>query len=297
MVRPGPAGPRSTVPRVPAPDLHVTDSAPAQAEPAGEAPLVVVVHGAMDRASSFGRVARSLRELHVIRYDRRGYGRSIGAGIGTLDDHVADLLAVLDDRPACVFGHSIGGVIALVAAVARPELVRSVLAFEPPTPWAAWWPRRATPGTDSDAEVHAETDLAGAPAGGVDPAEEAEAFMRRAVGDRIWARLPARTREDRLAEGPALLADMASVTGPAPFHPASIAASVIVGCGAESSWWHRRAAEELAAELAHGALAVVGGAQHGAHLSHPSAVAALVCDATQAGFPDWRSAGSDEERR
>ena len=93
--------------------LHVLD----QPGDVPGAPLVAIVHGAMDRAASFGRVARQLGHLHLVRYDRRGYGRSAGMAPGTLDDHVEDLLAILGGRPATVFGHSIGGVVALAIGV------------------------------------------------------------------------------------------------------------------------------------------------------------------------------------
>src|SRR5919112_549988 len=44
-------------------------------------PLVVLVHGSLDRCAAFARVvaAEALAGLHTIRYDRRGYGRSIDA--------------------------------------------------------------------------------------------------------------------------------------------------------------------------------------------------------------------------
>lgn len=243
------------------PGIHVVDdpAAPSAAEtPVGAppAPLVVIVHGAMDRSSSFGRVAKQLSHLHVVRYDRRGYGRSAGARLGSLHDHVDDLLAIIDDRPAVVFGHSIGGVIALYAAAEAPELVRSVLAYEPPTPWAPWWPESPAPPADAE--------------------EEAEAFMRRAIGDRFWSRLPARTRADRRAEGPALRADVASLDGPRPFDPAIVGSPVIVAAGEEASWWHARAASELAAELPRAEHEIVAGAQHGVHLTHPKATAHLI---------------------
>lgn len=221
---------------------------------------VVVVHGGMDRASSFGRVARHLSDLPLVSYDRRGYGASIEAGVTDLDGHVADLLDVIGEEPVVLFGHSMGGVVSLVAAARRPDLVRSVLAFEAPTPWAPWWPARS-----SD------------PAADRDPAEEAERFMRRMVGDSIWERLPARTRQARRAEGPALLADLDSLLLDAPpFDAGAIVAPCLSAAGGETTWWHRRAAEELADQLPVGELAVVDGATHGAHLSHPGAVAALV---------------------
>jgi pimeloyl-ACP methyl ester carboxylesterase len=234
-------------------DLHVVDDA----GPGGSASTVVIVHGAMDRSASFGRVARHLDGLHVVRYDRRGYGRSAARSPGTLEDHVDDLLAVIDSRPVTVFGHSIGGVIALIAAERRPELVRSVLAYEAPSPWAPWWPQPTTPPPD-------------------DPADEAEAFMRRAIGDHFWRRLPARTRADRRAEGQALRADIASVQGTAPYDPARIEVPVLAAAGSETTWWHQRATRELAEAAPKGEPAVVAGAEHGAHLTHPTATAHLV---------------------
>jgi pimeloyl-ACP methyl ester carboxylesterase len=236
------------------PDLHVIDKPPADG---AEAPRVVIVHGAMDRSASFGRVGRHLRDLHVVRYDRRGYGASAALGTGTLDEHVEDLLRVLDGRPATVFGHSIGGVIALVAAERAPDLVPSLLAYESPEPWAPWWPQPK-------------------PRPARDPADEAEAFMRRAIGDRFWSRLPARTREARRSEGPALLADLVSLRGAPPYDPARITVPVIAAAGAETTWWHLRATRELAEALPAGELAVVPDAEHGVHLAHPAAAAHLV---------------------
>ncbi|HWJ64389.1 MAG TPA: alpha/beta hydrolase [Acidimicrobiales bacterium] len=235
------------------PDLHVVEPTPSDPS----APLVVIVHGAMDRSSSFGRVARQLGDLHVVRYDRRGYGRSVGCAPGTLDDHVADLLSIVDEREVTVFGHSIGGVIALIAATRRPDLVRSVLAYEAPTPWTDWWPQpRSAPPED--------------------PAEEAEAFMRRAIGDHFWNRLPARTRADRRAEGGALRTDIASLQGGAPFEAAELSVPVLAAAGSDTTWWHQRATRELAEAAPMGEHAVVAGAEHGAHLTHPTATAHLV---------------------
>lgn len=234
--------------------IHVVDQ-PAPDHPG--APVVVIVHGAMDRSSSFGRVAKQLGELHVVRYDRRGYGRSAEVPVGTLRDHVDDLLAIIDGRDVTVFGHSIGGVIALIAAQEAPDQVRSVLAYEAPAPWSSWWPT-SPPEPDDD------------------PAEAAERFMRRAIGDHFWNRLPARTRADRRAEGPALAADIASLHGTAPYDPAAIAVPVIAAAGSDTTWWHQRATQELADAVRAGEHAVVAGAEHGVHLTHPAATAHLV---------------------
>jgi pimeloyl-ACP methyl ester carboxylesterase len=227
-------------------------------EPDG-GPPVVVVHGGLDRASSFGRVARQLADVPVVMYDRRGYGRSIAAGAAPIDEHVEDLLRVIGGEPATVFGHSVGAVIAILASLRHPELVSALVAYEPPLPWLDWWPRRSGASPESD------------------PGDEAERFMRQMVGDQIWERLPARTRAERRAEGPALCADLASLHGGvALFDPGAVRVPLLVAAGSETSWWHRRAAEELAAAVPGAELAVLAGADHGAHLGQPSAVAALV---------------------
>ena len=77
---------------------------------------MVLVHGAMDRNTSFARVAEALAPSPIVRYDRRGYGRSRPAGTGPLAAHVDDLVAILGDDPAVVVGHSYGGLVALGAA-------------------------------------------------------------------------------------------------------------------------------------------------------------------------------------
>ena len=61
------------------------------------APTVVLVHGAMDRAASFGRAMRRMGHLDVVAYDRRGYGASLDAGTSEhLTDHAHDLGSVID---------------------------------------------------------------------------------------------------------------------------------------------------------------------------------------------------------
>src|SRR3954447_17941845 len=91
--------------------------------------LVVLVHGSMDRSGSWVRVVRELRDRHTVRYDRRGYGRSLDDGPGTMDQHVADLFAVIESRPCVVAGHSYGAAIALAAAQRRPDLVQGVVSY------------------------------------------------------------------------------------------------------------------------------------------------------------------------
>jgi len=249
-------------------------------------PLVVLVHGSLDRCAAFARVvaAEPLAGLHTIRYDRRGYGRSIHAGPPAgLDEHVDDLLGVVDGRPAVVVGHSFGGLVAIVAAIRAPEVVRAVAAFEPPQPWLPWWPATS----------------AGGAAARVGPADAAEAFLRRMVGDARWEALPLRTRELRREEGTALAAELASVRASPepPLDPAQLAVPLLVGRGSRSSAHLRRSAEELARAVPGAELSEVEGADHGAHLSHPADVAAWARRAVDLVRDKWsapRGSGPDK---
>lgn len=236
------------------------------AQEVGEGPLVALVHGAMDRSGGMLRVRRILQtSCRVLRYDRRGYARSLAAGPPvSFDQQVDDLARLLDGRPATLAGHSFGALICLALAERQPLLVRSVLAFEAPKMWAPWWPG-GTPGAIALGE-------------GGGPEDAAEWFLRRMIGDELWDRLPNSMRAERRAEGPTLLAELRSVRPPAPipFEASAITVPVLAAFGTETRPHHMRATEELARNVQRGELRVVEGSSHGAHLSHPDQFAGLV---------------------
>ena len=177
---------------------------------------MVLVHGAMDRNTSFARVAEALAPLPVVRYDRRGYGRSRTAGTGDLATHVADLVAILDGQPGDVVGHSFGGLVALGAAALAPDLVTAVGSYEAPVPWVEWWPYRSA--------LLAE-----------DPEGAAERFLRHHIGDDRWERLPLRWREERRAEGMAMAHENDGLGPPdPPFDPTRLVMPVVIGRGGAS---------------------------------------------------------------
>ena len=235
-------------------------------------PAIVLVHGSMDRGSSLRATARRLADdFHVVLYDRRGYGRSRDLG-GPFDveTNVEDLVAVLRGRPAVVFGHSLGGDIALAAAQRHPEMIRAVGAYEPPMSWEPWWPE-ATAGSEAvDCAEKEGTEAA------------AEMFIRRMIGDELWGRLPSATRAERRAEGAALVGELVDVRRAAPYDTAAIAVPVLLACGESGAAHHRRAAailrERLAAAAADGRVVFVDvpGTGHGIHLQNPQALAELV---------------------
>jgi pimeloyl-ACP methyl ester carboxylesterase len=240
--------------------LHVVDHPAAEAD--GAFPVVILVHGSLDRGTSFARVVRRLPDLHVVTYDRRGYHRSRGALplAMSLEDHMADLVGIVAGRPSVLVGHSYGGDVALGAAAACPGVVRAVGVYEPPLPWSDWWPRRK--GGDMAAE---------------DPATFAEGFFRRVVHDDAWERLPERARAERRADGPALVAELASIRREhSPIDFANLTVPVVLGRGGRSLPHHRRAIDALAELLPTSEIIEFPGATHGAHLSHPDAFAAFV---------------------
>jgi pimeloyl-ACP methyl ester carboxylesterase len=102
---------------------------------AGE-PLVLVHGSWVDGGVWSGVLPLLARSFEVVAYDRRGHSRSsCPPGQGSVRDDVDDLASLIESlelSPAHVAGASMGGSIALRLAAARPELLRSVAAHEPP---------------------------------------------------------------------------------------------------------------------------------------------------------------------
>ena len=102
----------------------------------GQIPLVLV-HGSWTSHHSWDLVVPGLAEsFRVLVYDRRGHSRSQRpAAQGSVREDVADLAALVEQlgfAPAWVAGNSFGGSITLRLAAERPDLLRGVMAHEPP---------------------------------------------------------------------------------------------------------------------------------------------------------------------
>ena len=118
-------------------DLHIRRDG----RPAGQAPTLLLLHGLTDSGEGWHRAAAHWGgAYHVVAVDQRGHGSSPRFTREQLDGHpgdvlVDDALALLEqlDEPPVVVGHSLGGAVALVAAVRRPDLVRA-LVLEDPAP-------------------------------------------------------------------------------------------------------------------------------------------------------------------
>lgn len=105
-----------------------------------DGPTIVLLHGmgaASDR-SSWAEVAPRLEGDHrLLVPDLRGHGASPRPASYTLDEMAADvahLMDLLGIARATVVGHSMGGVVAIVLAQARPDLVEALVVEDAPPP-------------------------------------------------------------------------------------------------------------------------------------------------------------------
>jgi pimeloyl-ACP methyl ester carboxylesterase len=246
-----------------------------------EAPLIALVHGTMDRSAGLLRLSRCLdHAFRVLRYDRRGYGRSVThPGPFDVDHQVSDLVGLLGGRRALVFGHSYGGNIALAIAARHPESVVAVAVYETPLSWLDWWP-----GTTAGADAIATRG---------DPADAAERFVRRLISDARWEKLPPSTRAARRSEGPAMVGELVDLREHAPWTATDIAVPVVAMFGERGAAHHRSGTEYLARELPDSHVVAIEEAHHFGPNTNPEAVAAAICElASRVGH-----SGHDEQRR
>ncbi len=238
---------------------------------ADDAPLVALIHGTMDRSSGMLKLSRRLdQRFRVLRYDRRGYGRSVPddgehTGPFAMSDQVGDLVALLAGRRAVLIGHSYGGNVALAAAMLRPDLVAGVAVYETPMSWEPWWPTT--------------TAGAAARAAGGSPAEAAEQFMRRLIGDLTWEALPARTRDTRRSEGAAMVGELNDLRDNRPWLAARIACPVVLGVGSLANEHHRVGMRHLLSVFPDAQLHELEGCRHDAPTSHSQQFSDTIVDA------------------
>ncbi len=226
---------------------------------------VIFVHGALDRAESFARMARHLDEFDVVAYDRRGYQHSRDVAPVTLDNHVEDLLRVVNreerGRAVIAFGHSFGGVVTWGAALRDPTRINLVVNYEAPFPWLL---RHDHP----------------RPAPDDDPAREAELFFSRVVSAGAWSKLSAAQRDSRRRDGPALLVDLREIRRAAP--PYDLAklrtpSTYVHGDGAHSNYY-RRLGETLHSLNPEITAEEITDSDHSAHLRRAPILSSLITE-------------------
>jgi pimeloyl-ACP methyl ester carboxylesterase len=115
----------------------------------GGGDTVVLTHGFLDDATSFGALAERLATAghRVVAFDWRGHGETERVAVGCyyhFADYVLDLeelLPQLSDPPPHLVGHSMGGTACALYAGTRPHAIRSLTLIEgigpPATPPSA----------------------------------------------------------------------------------------------------------------------------------------------------------------
>ena len=234
----------------------------------GGAPILFV-HGVMDRGAAFLRTTRRLDDVSWTIYDRRGYGRSAGGEPVEFSSHVDDLVAIVDSMSGddlTIVGHSLGGLLALHAASLRPERVTSVVAHEAPLSFLDWWPV-------ADAEGRRLEDD--------EPAVGLDRFMRRVIGDAAWDALPESTRQQRIGEWPAVLAELVTVRDQGAFDVDAVRAPCVISRAHPSGDHRVGAGEWLVSNLPRAELVLLHDSVHNAHMADPDRFAGLVRHAQQ----------------
>jgi len=224
---------------------------------------VICVHGGLDRGGSFSRLARRLDTFDVIAYDRRGYQGSRGVGPLGFDENVDDLVALIEreapSAPVIVFGHSFGGLVGVGAGLRDPAGLRLLICYESPFPWLL---ARSNVGPDlSD-----------------DPSAEAERFFKRMVAPDVWDRLSPSEKDSRRDDGPALLSDLrVARSRKAPLDVAALQIPLVYAFGDDATQdYYQELGDELARQNPRVTLRQLVRAPHGAHLSNPDQLAALI---------------------
>jgi pimeloyl-ACP methyl ester carboxylesterase len=222
------------------------------------APVTVLVHGAVDTGASFAEVLRHLPAVRTVTYDRRGCGSAwqLLTPALTLGDHVDDLIDVIDGRLVTVVGHSLGGLVAIGAALRRPDLVRSVGVYETAMPWTSWWTPDERRAMLAEIEANSARALRRA---GIDPAETAR----------------------RRTEWEACRQEVSGLFTE-PFRWRELVTPLTVGVGSASTSNSARDSRLIAGQLQAG-LMEFPGAGHLAHRTHPELFARLVMRSVRRG--------------
>lgn len=258
---------------------HLINGVDLRVELLGRGPsTIVLVHGSWTDHHSWQLVAEPLARRHrVVTYDRRGHSHSGGSPSGATrrheEDDLAGLIEMVEDGPVHLVGSSYGASIALGLARRRPNLVRSVVAHEPPLFGSAVG---AGPGA-IDASL-AETLLA--EVGGLirsgDHERAAELFIEQvALGPGTWRLLPEDSRRIFVANAPAFLDTIADPCWADV--PGRVDRPVLLTDGDRSPAWLLAIVEAVASTI-HRDVArhTFVGAGHVPHLTHPGDVVAAV---------------------
>lgn len=237
---------------------------------------VLLVHGASADHTTFRVIGPMLAErwaVHAV--DRRGRGASGDRGPYHVEREFEDVAAVADaiaataGRPVAVVGHSFGGRVALGGAV-RSAAIDAIVCYEgaPPAPEDRYQPAGAEARVrehlaNGDADAALATFLADIVGMSADD-------LARYRADPVWPR--------RVAAAHTIVRELDAEASPAASLDAlgRVHQRVLQILGGASRPAFRLATEALDRRLPNGRVAVIDGALHAAHHTHPEQFVAAV---------------------
>jgi len=247
---------------------------------------VVFVHGSVNDYRSWRAQLTPFAERYrTVSYSRRYHWPNDQPPAGAAyvaAQHASDLGALIESlglAPARVVGSSYGAMTALTCAVARPELIRSLVLGEPPLlPWLARLP-------DGAALLDSFLATAFRPAAEAFERGEAEvgvrSFINGVIGAGAFDRLPPEARAMMLDNAAAMRAE--TTTPPERYFPAlstddvgRLPMPVLLVEGEASPHMFGLITDELARALPAAERLTIPAASHGMHAQNPAAYNAAV---------------------
>jgi len=213
---------------------------------------LLLLHGGLSASENFdAHILPAVADrFHVYGYDRTAHGRTgVREGFYHFDFQRDEAIAYIEDvigHPAHLLGHSDGGIIALLVAIARPDLVLSIIATGTNYTWDA--------GLTLDGEVvitdeNREEFAQRSP----DSPELLEVIIRKA--HEVWATEPNMTLEE-----------LATITCP-----------VLIVNGDDEPF-NPHHGVDLYQALPNGRLAIIPGSPHATHKVKPHLLLPIITD-------------------
>jgi 2-succinyl-6-hydroxy-2,4-cyclohexadiene-1-carboxylate synthase len=239
-----------------------------------EPPTVVLLHGFTNTGASWQPVIRALGERYrAIAPDIRGHGSASATRPVTLEAVIADV-AGQTEQPFTLVGYSMGGRIALHAALALPGRVERLVLIG------------ASPGLHDPEERDGRRDAEERLAEQIEQSD-IESFARGWAQTPILAGLPAElaqeVHQDRLKNTPhglaAALRGLGTGALPSRWDELQNLAMPVTLAAGERDAKFRAIAGEMAAKIPESVVRTIPAAGHAAHVEGPESVAGLIARA------------------
>ena len=234
---------------------------------------LIFVHGSWGDHHNWDLVTAQLSKMfRVLTYDRRGHSQSERpTGQGYVEEDIMDLIELINHlelSPAHIVGNSYGAGIVLKTAAKRPDLVRSLIAHEPPffgllkdNPDA----RQALQMVD--ARIKAVLDLIAA--GNLEKASEE--FMEKIASEPgTWEKLPDEVKKTTTYNAPTFYDEMLDPQS-LEFDTTTLSTfrkPALLSTGSESPPFFRPVIESLVNAMPNAKRITIEGAGHVPHSSH-----------------------------